>query len=208
MRKVVIIINGNGGVGKDTLCDFASSMYKLTNISAITPINKRAEQYVWHGEKDARSRKFLADLKRTFVDYNDLPYKYLIKEYEKFLYTDSEILFVHIREGKEIEKFKRYVKLPCATLLIKRKSVSQNWGNASDDNVENYKYDYIYNNNKPLTEIRDDFNRFLNRILVDTLKKRKRNNHEVSYNMFSKDRLAGSISNWNIQNKELLQKRI
>lgn len=208
MRKVVIIINGNGGVGKDTLCDFASSMYKVTNISAITPIKKIAEQYGWHGEKDARSRKFLADLKRTFVDYNDLPYKYLIKEYEKFLYTDSEILFVHIREGKEIEKFKRYVKLPCATLLIKRKSVSQNWGNASDDNVENYKYDYIYNNNKPLTEIRDDFNRFLNRILVDTLKKRKRNNHEVSYNMFSKDRLAGSISDWNIQNKELLQKRI
>lgn len=208
MKKVVIIINGNGGVGKDTLCEFARTMYKVTNISAITPIKKIAERYGWHGEKDARSRKFLADLKKTFVDYNDLPYKYLIKEYKKFLYTDSEILFVHIREGKEIEKFKQYVKLPCVTLLIKRKSISQSWGNASDDNVENYKYDYIYHNNKTLTEAPDDFRRFLNKILVDTLKKRKRNSYEVSYNLFSQDRLAGSISNWNIQNKELLQKRI
>lgn len=36
MKKIVIIINGNGGVGKDTLCDFAAEKYKVTNVSAIT----------------------------------------------------------------------------------------------------------------------------------------------------------------------------
>lgn len=207
MEKIVIIINGNGGVGKDTLCDFASLQYRVTNVSSVTPIKKIAEQYGWRGEKDARSRKFLADLKRAFTDYNDLPYKYLVREYEKFLHNSSQILFVHIREGEEIEKFKRYVELPCATLLIKRDSISQNWGNTSDDNVENYKYDYIYNNNKTLSEAPADFGKFLNKILTDALKKRKIINQTAGYNTLFPNRLAGTITDWNIQKKELLQKR-
>ena len=81
MKKIVIIINGNGGVGKDTLCDFASEKYTVTNISAITPIKNIAYQFGWRGEKDQKSRKFLADLKKTFIEYNDLPYRYLVGEY-------------------------------------------------------------------------------------------------------------------------------
>ena len=207
MEKIVIIINGNGGVGKDTLCDFASLQYRVTNVSSVTPIKKIAEQSGWRGEKDARSRKFLADLKRAFTDYNDLPYKYLVREYEKFLHNNSQILFVHIREGEEIEKFKRYVELPCATLLIKRDSISQNWGNTSDDNVENYKYDYIYNNNNTLSEAPADFGKFLNKIMTDALKKRKIINQTAGYNTLFPNRLAGTITDWNIQKKELLQKR-
>lgn len=165
MKKTVIIINGNGGAGKDTLCDFAGEIYKVTNISAITPIKEIACQYGWQGEKDARSRKFLADLKKTFVEYNDLPFQYLTGEYEKFLEQDSEILFVHIREGEEIEKFKQYVEIPCITLLIRRSGRPESWGNASDDNVENYQYDQIYYNDKTLEEAKADFGAFLQRIL-------------------------------------------
>ena len=33
MNKLVIIINGQGGAGKDTLCEFAGEAFKITNIS-------------------------------------------------------------------------------------------------------------------------------------------------------------------------------
>lgn len=208
MDKIVIIINGNGGVGKDTLCDFASEKYKVKNISAITPIKKIASQYGWKGEKNQKSRKFLADLKSIFIEYNDLPFKYLKEEYEKFLRDHKQILFVHIRESEEIDKFKNCVEIPCVTLLIRREDLVKNWGNASDDNVENYAYDYIYDNNKSIIDAKSDFLEFLQEILFNTLKKRTIIKNEVSNTMFSKYKMAGAISNWYLQNKELLQKRI
>lgn len=165
MKKTVIIINGNGGVGKDTLCEFAGEKYEVMNISAITPIKEIASQNGWKGEKDAKSRKFLADLKKLFVEYNDLPCQYLIGEYKKFLASRTEILFVHIREGEEIDKFRQAVDIACITLLIRRNSSLESWGNASDDNVEKYTYDYTYDNDKPLEEAKDDFLLFLEKII-------------------------------------------
>lgn len=164
MQKIVIIINGNGGVGKDTLCNFAGAKYKTVSISSVTPIKNIARHGGWHGEKDAKSRKLLADLKKVFIEYNDLPYKYLTEEYEKFMRGSAQILFVHIREGSEIDRFRQYVKAPCFALLVRRDNLSKNWGNDSDDNVENYKYDYIYDNNRPLHEAKSGFVSFLQEI--------------------------------------------
>lgn len=163
MKKLVVIINGKGGVGKDTLCDFAKDAFTVRNISAITPIKKIAEAHGWNGEKDAKARKFLADLKAAFIDYNDLPFLYIKEQYHAFLEDGKEqILFIHIREAEEIEKVKNYVQTPCITLLITREQKkSQCWGNPADDNVACYGYDYQYNNDKKLTEARNDFNCFL-----------------------------------------------
>ena len=33
MKKTAIIINGRGGVGKDTLCELAEKHFKVTNLS-------------------------------------------------------------------------------------------------------------------------------------------------------------------------------
>lgn len=198
MRKIVIIINGNGGVGKDTLCDFASEWYKATSISSITPIKEIAYLGGWRGEKDPKSRKLLADLKKAFVEYNDKPYQYLIEQYNKFLCDDSQILFAHIREGKEIDKFRKYVDIPCATLLIRRDLPLKNWGNDSDDNVENYEYDYVYDNDKSLLETRKDFKTFLNDVVSDIIEKEVSRLDENSYNLFSQNRLAGTVSDWHI----------
>ena len=71
MKKAVIVINGAGGVGKDTLCDLAAKHFKVYNVSSITPIKEIAALCGWDGSKDDRSRKFLADLKQISVEYND-----------------------------------------------------------------------------------------------------------------------------------------
>jgi len=163
MEKIVIIINGSGGVGKDTLCDFAAKHFRVQTISSITPIKKIARKsFGWKGEKDSKSRKLLADLKELAIGYNDLPFSYLYKEYRRFLNKRAQILFVHIREAKEIEKFKNQVSGTCYTLLITRKSNENiQWGNVSDDNVDEYKYDWVYENDKPLNETEQDFCNFL-----------------------------------------------
>ena len=90
MKKIVIIINGNGGAGKDTLCDFAGEVYDTMNISAITPIKEIAKANGWNGEKDAKSRKFLADLKQIFVSIWKMNIRNLKKVLRRFCLYISE----------------------------------------------------------------------------------------------------------------------
>ena len=104
MKKCVVIINGKGGVGKDTLCDIVSKKYCVSNVSSITPIKQIAQMGGWKGGKENKDRKFLADLKKLFVEYNDLPFCYLKEEMNLFLQKEQNVLFVHIREIEEIKK--------------------------------------------------------------------------------------------------------
>lgn len=158
MDKLVIVINGSGGVGKDTICDVIAKHYRTMNVSSIDPIKKIASENGWNGEKSEKSRKFLADLKQLFVAFNDLPQKYLMKKYQEFLQGDQEVLFVHIREPEEISKFTRNVGGDCVSLLIRgRDNIQKSWNNSADDDVENYDYDFIYENIKDLQELEEDF---------------------------------------------------
>ena len=167
MKKTVIVINGAGGVGKDTLCDFAAKHFKVKNISSITPIKELATLCGWSGKKDDKSRKFLADLKRLTVDYNDLPTRWALGEYKSFLASDEQVMFVHIREPEEIEKFVRAPDGAAKTLLIRGgvRMRRTEYGNAADDSVENYKYDFYFVNDRTLQDAERDFCAFLSDIL-------------------------------------------
>lgn len=174
MRKLVIVINGSAEVGKDTLCETAGKYYRVMNVSSIDPIKKIASENGWNGDKNEKSRKFLADLKQLFVDFNDLPQRYLMEKYREFLRGDGEILFVHIREPEEIAKFKDSVGEDCVTLLIRgREDARKEWHNAADDEVENYQYDHYYVNCRPLEEMAGDFMEFLKREILHAVKKQK-----------------------------------
>ena len=170
MKKIAFVINGKGGVGKDTLCNFAANHYKVLNVSSVDPIKKIASENGWKGEKTPEARNFLAELKRVFTEYNDLPTTYCANKYEEFLKSDYDIFFVHIREGEQITHFKEVAELrggKINTLLITSDRALSVYGNASDDKAEDYDYDFTYKNHLPLDKAEDDFIKYLNSIIKD-----------------------------------------
>lgn len=169
MEKLAIVINGMGGAGKDTLCEIAAKRFATVNVSTIDPIKKIAAENGWAGEKTPKARRFLAELKRVFSEYNDLPTEYALKKYADFLASDAEIFFVHIREGEQIAHFLERASA-CGgrikTLLIRSSRCAKSYGNSSDDDVENYPYDKIYQNDLPIEEAETDFIEFLKNEMI------------------------------------------
>ncbi len=167
MNKVTIVINGAGGVGKDTLCELAAKRFKVKNISSITPIKEIAALCGWDGTKDNKARKFLSDLKKLCVEFNDYPTLWAKREYEEFLRSESEILFVHIREPEEIQKFVDATNGVAKTLLVRggKRMPCEKYGNASDDGVENFSYDFYFMNDSTLSDAERDFTNLLLKIV-------------------------------------------
>ena len=166
MKKTAIVINGKGGVGKDTLCELAAKHFKIKNISSITPIKQIAAECGWSGEKTDKARKFLSDLKRLTIDYNDFPTAWAKKRYDEFLASDEDFMFLHVREPEEIEKFVNATGRKAKTLLVRggERMKKTSYGNASDDCVEDYEYDYYFINDKTLAEAEVSFTELLKTI--------------------------------------------
>ena len=169
MEKTVIVINGAGGVGKDTLCEFAEKHFKVMNVSSITPIKEIAAMCGWQGEKTDKARKFLSDLKALSIEYNDFPTLWAAKKYNEFLESDKEIMFLHIREPEEIAKFVRATDGEARTMLVRggERMKKSHYGNYSDDAVENYDYDYYFMNDKSLEEAESNFCALIGEIIAD-----------------------------------------
>ncbi len=166
MRKIVFVINGAGGVGKDTLCDLAAKHFKVYNVSSIDPIKEIAAMTGWKGEKTDKARKYLSDLKSLTIDYNDYPTVWGKARFDEFMQSDNEIMFFHIREAEEIKKYVEATDGMAKTLLIRggERMKKAHYGNISDDLVENYKYDYYYVNDKLLEETETEFCEFIRKV--------------------------------------------
>lgn len=174
-KKTVIVVNGKGGVGKDTLCNACSRMWNCKIVSSIDPIKEAAKCVGWTGDKTRKSRLFLSELKSLVTEYNDYPNQHLCREYDKFMKDDdAEILFIFIREAENIDKFKYLVKPiggdvengEVKTLLISRPEIDRDIiGNISDDEVFGYDYDYIYYNDSSLEYACKEFVLFISDII-------------------------------------------
>ena len=125
MTKQVFIINGSGGVGKDTVCSAAAQSWKVQNISSITPILQVAKAAGWDGTKTPAARRFLSQLKADCTEFNDLPFRYCTEQLQIFAENDAELLFVHIREPEEIERFRQTAGVNCTTILVRRPTLSR-----------------------------------------------------------------------------------
>ena len=167
MDKKIIVMNGKGGCGKDTLCHGAAGSFRVMNVSSIDPIKEIASNYGWQGEKTPEARRFLAELKEAFVHWCDLPTRYLREKALEFLASDAEVLFVHIREGEQIDAFKAAIApQKCYAVLVKRHAVDDeaDYGNAADDQVDNYTYDAVFRNDSEIDESVKNFVKLIKRL--------------------------------------------
>ena len=165
-KKIVLIINGKGGSGKDTVCGIVGERFKTRNISSVDPIKAMAKMAGWQGEKTDKARKFLSDLKGLTIGYNNYPTVWGKARFDEFMQSENEIMFFHIREAEEIRKFVEATGGVAKTLLIRGGSrmSKSHYGNVSDDEVENYSYDYYFVNDKSLEEAECSFCEFIQSI--------------------------------------------
>lgn len=161
MEKKIVIINGSGGVGKDTFVEFCSEFANVKNISSVDKVKEAAKVLVnWNGEKDEKSRKFLSDLKKMSIDYNNYPMVYIKEQADEFKQNEEQtIMFIHIREKSEIQKVKEEVG--AKTLLITSTRVEKITTNASDANVADYDYDCYISNDGTLEELKEKAKKFV-----------------------------------------------
>jgi hypothetical protein len=190
MSKKIIVINGKGGVGKDTLIKAVESMNEphigVYNESSIDPVRGMAARSFDGIEnlseaakvKGNAYRKFLSDMKKAVDDYYMAVHG--TKYTEEYLYrcacdfaggigeyrdsSEDSVLFVHIREPENIQSFVERVRaqldVDIVTLLVSSCRAKTDYGNDSDNNVADYAYDFTYENDGSRSAEKTRFRKF------------------------------------------------
>lgn len=158
----VFIVNGSPCSGKTT---FENNVKKIMGnktcyiLSTIDPIKEIAKSIGWDGTKDLKSRKFLSDLKDLLTEWNDLPFQAMCKKVKEIeeewadygMNPNSIVIFIDCREPSEIRKL--CTKFGAKSLLIRRADAENSEvSNHADEQVLNYDYDIIIENNGSLVE--------------------------------------------------------
>lgn len=172
MKVYVVCVNGAPQSGKTTFEALCNARLDLSmTYSSITPIKDFAMWFGWDGRsKDEADRRMLSNLKATIDDWyrekGELPFT-LKKTYDaikQFVANNSAPLFFHdgeedvmvafvdVREPKDLDLFKE--KFNATTVIVKRgENEDKDWGNPSDNEVNNYWYNAIIKNNYGLEEL-------------------------------------------------------
>ncbi len=151
----IAIVNGRGASGKTTFETMVQKIAtardkKVKVISTITYVKEVAKLVGWDGGKTPEDRRFLSDLKDALTRWKDVPYqkvKEAIKIYQDY---DVDLLFIDCREPEEIARFVN--DYGALTILVQRGEFEL-LGNHADDNVMNYQYDVVIDNNRGLDEL-------------------------------------------------------
>jgi hypothetical protein len=168
----VVVINGMPRAGKDQFVLFCQKHITwCKNISTVDFVKQVANFCGWDGTKTPENRAFLSDLKDLLTKWNDIPFKKVKHEAERYnseavaydFDTDEVLVFVHCREPEEITKFVK--EMNAVTLLIRCDAIENNeQSNHADAEVFNYDYDYIVENNGTLEDLEESAITFLHEI--------------------------------------------
>lgn len=159
----VIILNGQGGVGKDTFKEFVkqydkkkTGLDRIADTSMVDRVKAIATLCGWRGQKENYDRKFLYELKQLLSKYNDLPYQSV----KRFIQTtfcamlNDELIYPYIFvDAREIEDIERLVKDFNAITVLITNGKQLEYGNFADDNIYNWSYDYIIENTSTLENL-------------------------------------------------------
>ena len=165
--KRIVIINGKPKSGKDTFVELCTFYTRVYNFSSIDPIKEIASKYFGYSDKNKslKDRKFLSDLKALTTEYCNFSHLATCEAINRFIYQmDRDLMFIHIREAKEIIKLKK--EFPgIITLFISRPEVDNKvYTNDSDNNVEEYNYDYTIINAYTMDEYKIKAKQFIDSI--------------------------------------------
>ena len=174
----IVIINGRAGVGKDQFVTEVKNLigeYRCYNHSTVEFTKFVAICAGWRQDKTPENRLFLSKLKKLLTEWDDIPYKKAlieVRDCERYAKAhkceDQSVLFIHCREPEEIERF--VTGLDAHTLLIKRAAADEvEQSNPSDENVENYAYDVIVDNNGTIEELRESARTYIEQVLGLTI---------------------------------------
>ena len=196
-KKAIVVINGKGGIGKDTLIDaLARTDTRVYNASSIDPIKKMCSGLNRKNVKDLAYRSLLSKMKQAVDTYyeaeNGISYttKYLINAMTLW-HTQTDIhapeysvMFIHIREPENIRAFIQEAAKKLGlwndndtiltTLLVKSERSLKIYGNSSDDDVDKFDYDYTFTSNGTVEEDSERFVEFIrymrNREMINQIK--------------------------------------
>ncbi len=161
----IFIVNGAPGSRKTTFESLVKLECKKQNIavevySTIDFVKDVAKYCGWDGTKTLENRKFLSDLKDLLTQWSDLPFKKTLNWIEsiKFRMWQNDvldkycILFIDCREPAEIKKL---CDATGARSLLVRRADAENTEtlNHADQNVLNYNYDIVIDNNGTLEDL-------------------------------------------------------
>lgn len=178
----VIIVNGSGGVGKDTFIQYAIPHFIINNpnslvipYSIIDPIKELMTKIGIKLDKDEKNRKFMSDFKLLMEDYNDLPYQELIKTFERaYSYSDNSVFIVVMREPKDISRFITelthkygFIGKDIYTVLVHNDRVKPITSNIADASVNDIKYDIFINNSGTYEELRNKAKEFVDYVMLN-----------------------------------------
>lgn len=179
--KYILIFNGYPKSGKTTFENIIAEKYDSTIFSSIKPIidfadnifencNNESLKNLYNYEKNKKSnkyRKLLSDIKNNLSDFDNGMYNnsFIVNEVNKFINDyNKQFLMIDIREPKNIYKTIKIIKstfydkldqFKIKTVFIRREW-KQDYGNISDDNVENYQYDIVVNNIGTLDTLKNE----------------------------------------------------
>lgn len=151
----IAIVNGRGASGKTTFETMVQKIAaargkKVKVISTITYVKEVAKLFGWDGGKTPEDRRFLSDLKDALTRWKDLPYQKVKGFIEIYEQSDTDLLFIDCREPEEIARFVN--DYGALTILVQRGEFEL-LGNHADNNVMNYQYDVVIDNNRGLDEL-------------------------------------------------------
>ena len=168
--KRLIIINGSGGVGKDTFVNMCGNHCDVANISTVDKVKEIARLCGWRYGKTDKDRKFLSDLKFLISNYSDELFEETKHKIKFYFDNGFDLVFLHAREPEEIYKYRDTFAPFAKTVLVTNKNVPMVTTNESDANVLNFKYDYEVANDGDLEDLENIARVFVERLLNEDSK--------------------------------------
>lgn len=168
MQTQVVVINGSGGVGKDTFVECVRKAMRVfcggtcVNYSSVDKACEYARTMGWDGTKTEKNRKFLSDLKRVLDEWGDVSFRAMSDKLSEVRACDNPpaIVFLHIREPHNIERAVR--EFGARTLLVTNPNVAAISSNPSDASVNEYAgYNFVVDNDGTLDDLQQKANDFV-----------------------------------------------